>query len=197
MTKIKLPALSKIKKALYADWALRVKKRDGFKCLLCGSEDNLTAHHWYVCDHHAHAARYCVSNGATLCYACHIRGVHQRADLVSVRAVAEAVMGSGDFEKDAIEICLNTELTVPVLRMLWDGMRARPIDPNLWDGEWENTPRGSKLFLFHKGRHPQAVAGNLLEFPAYKNLFEVATVAKVADGYRYTLKPLTAEVGEC
>ena len=56
--KEKLPSLTKVKRFLYADWTLRVKIRDGFKCLLCGSTENLTSHHWYVSDHHAHAARY-------------------------------------------------------------------------------------------------------------------------------------------
>ena len=45
---ISIPA---IKKSLYEDWALRVKKRDGFKCLMCGSSENLTSHHWAICDH--------------------------------------------------------------------------------------------------------------------------------------------------
>jgi len=95
MTKQKLPSIAKVKKSLYNDWALRVKQRDGWKCLLCGATDNLTAHHWYVCDHNAHAARYALANGATLCYACHIRGIHQRADWQSVNGLYLRLLDTG------------------------------------------------------------------------------------------------------
>lgn len=189
----KLPSLSKVKKALYADWALRVKRRDGWKCLLCGCEDNLTAHHWYVCDHHAHAARYCVDNGATLCYACHIRGVHQRADMATISRLFDSLLASaGVINVRVIQALAETELTTPVLRTLWDGMRARVI---VCDATYARM-RGKKLFLYSKG-HQLAVAGNVVRIPEgqfFAGDNEVTAVAKTAEGYRYTLKPLTAEV---
>jgi hypothetical protein len=114
---------------------MRVKQRDGFKCALCRSEENLTAHHWYACDHHAHAARYAVDNGITLCYACHIRSVHTRADYVTINRVMEymqSVCGVSQEDIDVLDHLTHTELTVNLLRLLWRSFR-RPyhiyIDP--------------------------------------------------------------------
>lgn len=197
MKQPKLPSLAKVKKALYADWALRVKQRDGWKCLLCGATENLTAHHWYVCDHHAHAARYCVDNGATLCYACHIRGVHQRADWVSVGEVFDRVMNKiGDTVDARASAMLNIasnksiELTTPVLRTLWGAMRARVVYPVAEVGAWTLKLRARRLFLEHKGSHPIATPCNVVETSA--GLHEVLVVTKTDGGYRYTLKRLEA-----
>ena len=201
--RIKLPSLGKIKKALYNDWALRVKQRDGWKCLLCGNEDNLTAHHWNVCDHHAHAARYCVDNGATLCYACHIRGVHHRADWTTVHRIRQAVMTmlAGSLDEIAISALSKVEITTMLLRDMWDAMRRRPVD--LDDYEVVIDVRGKKLFLNVDCRRPIAVAGNTVIAPGF-GLCEVATVTTLdtkttatnladccdakGNSYRYTLK---------
>lgn len=187
MKKPALPSLSRVKKALYADWTLRVKQADGWKCLLCGCEDNLAAHHWYVCDHHAHAARYCVHNGATLCYACHIRGVHQRADWLSVSRVSDIVRLRPNFDVRHIELCMETELTTEVLRKLWDGMRARVIYPIDEIGRFSMRTHGTKTFLEHEGERPIAVVGNV--FGVAADHYEVTVAAKIDKGYRYTLKP--------
>lgn len=183
--KAKLPSLSKIKKALYADWSLRVRTRDGFKCLLCGATENLTAHHWYCSDHHAHAARYSVDNGATLCYACHIRGIHTRADWLSVDRLRR-VIGVSDLTMKTIDGLVGVELTTSVLRELWDAMRKRSIPVMAH----EVKSNAGKLFAYVKGQQ-MAVPGNtvtLLTYKAYRGLFEVTTVAKTDTGYRYTLK---------
>ena len=185
----KLPSIAKVKKFLYADWALRVKQRDGFKCLLCGATENLTAHHWYVCDHHAHAARYCVDNGATLCYACHIRGVHQRADWKSVSDVASAVIAGGRYEEvmGRIDILVETELSVPALRTMFDARRQIPVVPPE-DALSSLELYGKKMFVRTYGNQ-MAVAGNTLSFGVH-GIFEVLVVTKIAEGYRYTVKRL-------
>lgn len=187
MKKPALPPLSRVKKALYADWTLRVKQADGWKCLLCGCEDNLAAHHWYVCDHHAHAARYCVHNGATLCYACHIRGVHQRADWLSVSRVSDIVRLRPNFDVRHIELCMETELTTEVLRKLWDGMRSRVIETK--DYTVIANLKGGKLFLTPETPHPIAVVGNLMDSPGF-GVCEVTVVYPSGKHFRYTLKPL-------
>lgn len=193
--KPKLPSLSKVKRALLADWALRVKQRDGWKCLLCGNEDLLTAHHWYVCDHHAHAARYSVDNGATLCYACHIRGVHQRADMATIGRLFDSILASaGGVNVQAMKALADTELTTPVLRTLWDAMRARPVDFDTFDTLYVNK-KNAIVFATVFLPHPVAVVGNTATTSIH-DLFEITTVAKTEDGHRYTLKPLTAEVPE-
>ena len=186
--KIKLPSLSVVKKALYADWTLRVKRRDGWKCLLCDSDDNLTAHHWYVSDHHAHAARYCVDNGATLCYACHIRGIHTRADYESVMRVLDVVVDKGA-KPTNIGPLQKTELTTELLRRLWDEMRARPV--LLDDYEALVDVRGKKLFLSVDAYRPIAVVGNTVIAPGF-GLCEVAVVSPDGESgrFRYTLRRL-------
>lgn len=186
--KTNLPSLAKVKKALYADWALRVKQRDGWKCLLCGCQDNLTAHHWYVSDHHAHAARYCVDNGATLCYACHIRRVHTRADWLSVSMLFDLVQ---EYASDRfllnIQDLLKVDLTVPVLRLMWDEMRSRPVQT---DGmAWSVNRKGFKTFLNVERPHQIAVVGNTIFVPEF-GLHDVLVVTKTDKGYRYTLRQL-------
>jgi len=189
MKKPKLPSIPKIKKALYADWSLRVRTRDGFKCLLCQATENITAHHWYAADHFSHCARYAVDNGATLCYACHIRGIHQRADYVSVERVANAV-GMTNSSMMGVEMLIQQELTTPLLRELWDAMRKRPVVVSYA----HLTSKGGKQFLKQQG-HQIAVAGNTVRLPpgflrSENDIYEVTTVAKTDDGYRYTLKSL-------
>jgi hypothetical protein len=189
--KLKLPSIPRIKKALYADWSLRVRTRDGFKCLLCGATENLTSHHWVCSDHHAHTARYAIANGATLCYACHIRGIHSRADYVSVMKLRDVLNPSAS-DLLGISQLINTELTTPILRELWDGMRKRVIT----DFGQHLAYHGKKLFL-HKSGHQIAVVDNVLRIPNgqfYCADYEVTVVTKAADGYRYTLKRLETEV---
>lgn len=185
----KLPSLAVVKRFLYADWALRVKKRDGFRCLLCGSTENLTAHHWYVCDHHAHAARYCVDNGATLCYACHIRGIHQRADWMSVNEVSDAVRLAPGFDIRNIDLLRAEELTTDLFRAMWTQRRANPIQIP----EYANatiTKKGKKLFVLTHG--PQIAVVNNTITVGGSMVYNVLVVTKTAEGYRYTVKPMEA-----
>lgn len=193
MKKPTLPSISKVKKVLYADWALRVKQADGWKCVLTGETENLSAHHWEICDHCAHAARYCVHDGATLSYAAHIRRIHLRADWESVNAVAEKVRARPGFEPGVTASLAKIELTVPVLRRLWDEMRQRET----FSFGLHMKIAGTKRFLFEKG-HQIAVVGNIIRIADgqfYAGRYEVAVVTKTDEGYRYTLKPIQ-EVGE-
>lgn len=185
--KQKLPSLSRIKKALYADWSLRVRTRDGFKCLLCGATENLTAHHWYCSDHFSHCARYAIANGATLCYACHIRGIHSRADYVCVETLRN-VLDTDVTTMNAIDLLIKQELTTALLRELWDAMRKRPV-VNMG---MHLSIRGGKIFLFAAG-HQIAVVGNVIRIPQgqfYAGDYDVAVVTSTQDGHRYTLKKL-------
>ena len=80
----KFPSVSEMKKTLHEIWAFNVKRRDKWRCALCGSTDNLTAHHWCVNAQNSRISRYDPWNGITLCYACHIHGIHTRADWATV-----------------------------------------------------------------------------------------------------------------
>ena len=200
MSKEKLPSISKIKKALIADWALRVKQRDGFKCIVCGSTELLTSHHWHICDHNAHAARYCVDNGATLCYTCHIRGVHQRADYFSTRRIYDALNAgltcdecNSGLSLSGIEALAKVEVTTALLRALYDELRKRVV---CFKTLARLTKTGKKWFLTTPAGVPQrAVAGNVVEFCALR--YEVTAVSTVEDEnggkcWRYAAK-LTEE----
>lgn len=202
--KTKLPALSKVKKALYADWALRVKQRDGWKCLLCGSENKPTTHHWCVSDHHAHAARYSVANGATLCYACHIRRVHSRADFVSVDAVRRAVLAkTNTWDLERIGEVAKIEVTTDFLRSLWNAMRNRPIIFRREDivvNVGAAFPKPEKKFpVVHLSKVPVAVVGNtvLARLSEREEMrAEVLSVDRDIEthgGIRYMLKILPEE----
>ncbi len=62
-------------------WSLHVRNRDGNKCIMCGSVQNLNAHHWLF--RKAHSVRLALdpANGATLCaYPCHLGRVHHDGD---------------------------------------------------------------------------------------------------------------------
>ena len=199
--KEKLVSLSTIKKTLYADWALRVKEADGWKCALCGSTDNLTAHHWYCSDHFAHAARYCIGNGVTLCYPCHIRFVHTRADWATVSKIREYMEEQWRFDEEYIYSMMAKGLTTAFLRELWDMIRV----PRRINGTNDYTIKemnNGKIYLFLNERRPRFVVNNLINDPILpsdgKHLFEVKVVTKLktSDGEpynRYSLQKLKKE----
>lgn len=53
-------------------WSEKVKQRDGMKCVVCGSEEALQAHHIKPSFLYPEN-QYDVSNGVTLCKVCHQR----------------------------------------------------------------------------------------------------------------------------
>lgn len=197
--KEKLVSLSTIKKTLYANWALRVKEADGWKCALCGSTDNLTAHHWYCSDHFAHAARYCIGNGVTLCYACHIRSVHTRADWTTVSKIREYMEVQNRFNENYIVDMMAKELSTAFLRELWDTFRIPRTINRRSDHTIKELKKG-KWFLYLDERHPSFVVNNIVSDPNLhsdgKHLFEVKVVTKLetSDGepyYRYSLQKVS------
>jgi 5-methylcytosine-specific restriction endonuclease McrA len=60
------------------DWSIRVRTRDGFRCLACGSSKNTHAHHLISKSYHPRFALV-ITNGLTLCKRCHLGkgGVHK------------------------------------------------------------------------------------------------------------------------
>ena len=188
MKKERLPSLSKVKKFLKDDWGLRVKMRDGFACKVCGSTENLTAHHWYICDHFAHAARYAVDNGVTLCYACHIRGVHTRADFVTVNSVAER-MARSDGALTTISTLAKVKVTTEFLRGMWKDRRRVPIDV----GGYETTLSicGKKTFLTVRRPFKIAFPGHTIR-TRQNQTYKVLSLKRIKDGYRYAIKEVVA-----
>lgn len=118
--KLKLLPIGTVVKRLKDDWAITVKARDGFKCVLCGGVDLLTAHHWYFTKQEGRAARFCYDNGATMCYTCHIRKLHQNPGYHTVNAVYMAVIAnSPGFAATEIERLAGIDLTTADLRALY------------------------------------------------------------------------------
>ena len=56
----------------YREWRTRVFQRDGFRCVVCGTNRDLQAHHIEHWKDNK-ALRYDVANGITLCRQCHLK----------------------------------------------------------------------------------------------------------------------------
>ena len=186
--KTKLPSILKVKKALHDDWALRVKTRDEHKCLLCGGTELLTAHHWYFTEQRGRAARYCIDNGATLCFTCHIREVHENPGYSVINAVRKGVLArSPNFDERHLIALSRVEITTASLRQLWDAMRARPVLLTGYNAQID-LKRG-KLFLTVDSPQKIAVVGNTIMAMGF-GLCEVTVVSPYGNSYRYTLRKL-------
>lgn len=65
------------------EWSRAVRLRDG-KCMRCGATENLAAHHWIVSRARSRRYRFDLRNGVSLCYGCHVHGVHVEASMAAV-----------------------------------------------------------------------------------------------------------------
>ena len=73
-----LPHMENIKKRTNTplqNWSIQVRKRDNGKCVICGSQEHLEAHH-IIPVAHDKAMMYLQSNGITLCRECHWKVHH-------------------------------------------------------------------------------------------------------------------------
>ena len=61
-------------------WKQCLRKRDNNCCVMCGKTEGLSSHHWLVRKARSRAVRWEISNGATLCYYCHIMQLHMYGD---------------------------------------------------------------------------------------------------------------------
>jgi len=190
--KQKLPDLKTVKKTLYTTWSLNVKQADGWRCALCGdTESPVMAHHWYCCDKQAHAARYVVDNGITLCFACHLRKVHLRADYVIVSQLYSYMKECRNFDPWFTKVRMTVDLTTAELRRLWDCMREDVTDLIPLNGLF--TKRGKKSFIHLPSISHQIFAPHNVVING-DTKYEVMVVAVMEDKtYRYTLKELTID----
>ena len=63
--KPKKPKVPKLKRKAFKLWSLKVRMAYGNKCAICGSENNLNAHH--IESRKSASMRFLVENGAALC----------------------------------------------------------------------------------------------------------------------------------
>jgi len=80
-----------VKRDLDKWWSKQVSDRDKGKCILCGSTDKCSAHHWYINANRSRMARWEVANGIWLCFGCHMRIAHERPDYRTYRTFYEHV----------------------------------------------------------------------------------------------------------
>lgn len=67
-----LPHINRRNTSAFYHWALSVKSRDGVKCRICGSRENVNAHHIIpVMNDPNRRFAFNVNNGITLCGRCH------------------------------------------------------------------------------------------------------------------------------
>lgn len=88
----KAKALPKLMRKADEIWSAKVRRRDG-KCMFCGNADpaKLSAHHWIVCKSGGNRSRWEEANGISLCFGCHIRLLHKRADWATVSRCVSAL----------------------------------------------------------------------------------------------------------
>lgn len=116
----------RIKKICHNLWSKVVRARDG-RCVLCGNSETLQAHHWIVHAAGSLLTRFLPENGVTLCYACHIFKVHQRADSELLDRIKEHMTKHLDWpryeEIKAMGHCPN-ELTLEDLQRKAEELRS-------------------------------------------------------------------------
>jgi predicted restriction endonuclease len=92
--KFKLIVLPKLKKELDAIWSKKVRERDG-KCVMCGKTERLQAHHYIKTKARSLKYRWDIRNGITLCYGCHMYGVHKTASFEVVSGLVDYAVKNG------------------------------------------------------------------------------------------------------
>lgn len=88
-------------------WSQCVRARDG-ECVLCHNKTSLQAHHWIVTRNQSNKYKYDLRNGVTLCYGCHIHGVHSNPSVYLLDRLKDVCLARGIATKEDInEITAN------------------------------------------------------------------------------------------
>lgn len=99
--------LKKLIKKADSLWSKCVRTRDG-KCVLCGSKNALQAHHWIVTRNQSNKYKFDLRNGVTLCYGCHIHGVHSNPSVYLLERLKQVCLFRGiASQEDINEITAN------------------------------------------------------------------------------------------
>lgn len=88
-------------------WSKCVRARDG-ECVLCHNKTSLQAHHWIVTRNQSLKYKYDLRNGVTLCYGCHIHGVHSNPSVYLLDRLKDVCLARGiATQEDINEIKAN------------------------------------------------------------------------------------------
>ena len=103
----KLTNLKKLIKKADSLWSQCVRARDK-ECILCGSKNALQAHHFIVTRNQSNKYKYDLRNGVTLCYGCHIHGVHSNPSVYLLDRLKTLCIARGiASQEDINEITAN------------------------------------------------------------------------------------------
>lgn len=69
--------IRKLKQENFNLWSQCVRVRDGKKCVICGSDKTLQAHHCFVRAALSLRTRFILDNGICVCYKCHLVQIHK------------------------------------------------------------------------------------------------------------------------
>ena len=121
----------RIKVKIHDDWSLFVRRRDKH-CVLCGTTENLNAHHWIVNAGRSLAARFCVGNGISLCFSCHRFKVHATAAAVYIDKLKDYMIpvhiSEDEYQEIAAMVSETADFTMDELQELsaaFDRLLAR------------------------------------------------------------------------
>lgn len=79
-------------------WSLLIRRKYP-RCVMCGTEENLQAHHCIEPAGRSDGVKYLLSNGITLCYHCHIHKEHGSASKTwrdTLSSIIDSVISKDD-----------------------------------------------------------------------------------------------------
>ena len=86
--------MKRLTKKADALWSQCVRLRDK-ECVLCHNKTSLQAHHWILTRNQSKKYKYDLRNGVTLCYGCHIHGVHKNPSVYLLDHLKDVCMARG------------------------------------------------------------------------------------------------------
>lgn len=99
--------LKQLDKEADALWSKCVRARDK-RCVLCGSDSSLQAHHWILTRAQSSKYKFDLRNGVTLCYGCHICKLHHNPSVYLLDQLKNVCIAKGIATKEDInEIIAN------------------------------------------------------------------------------------------
>ena len=102
-------------------WATIIKERDG-KCIYCGSDINLNAHHIFTKGRHGNL-RWNIDNGVTLCAKCHTFGVHVNPAPYMLKIIEHVGQDTMNELREAAKV-KAAPLRIDDIQLVIDGLRT-------------------------------------------------------------------------